>query len=1105
MEINRYPVRFLFRLMKRSVYQLLIVCLFVSLGTARPSGAQEVLNRPVTIQALNQELKVVLAQLHQQADVRFTYSPTLIPVGRRVSYSATNQRLADVMDALFSPFAIGYRVEGRRVVLYKAEKPTSEVVAPPPAVALPTDPAKAIVLKGRITSETGEGLPGVSVLLKNTSTGTASDALGDYALSLPDASAGGTLVFSFIGYIPQEIPIASQSVINVQLVPSNNSLNEVVVVGYGTQRRSDLTSAVASVKAENFVKGAVTDAGQLLQGKVAGLNIGTPSGDPTATTQILLRGTSTLNASNQPLILVDGIPGDLRTVAPEDIASIDVLKDGSAAAIYGTRGTNGVILITTRRANGNIEPSIQYDGYVSTQTILKRPQMLTATDYRNLIKQGVPFEDLGSDTDWIDAVTRTPVSHVHNLTLRGGNAKTNYLANLSYRGFEGILQKSDNRSLIGRLDINHNMFDNRLRFNANVINNNNNYTTTGDGYSFNGLAYRQALIRNPTSPVKNPDGTWFEQPGIYVYENPLARLYESTGENKSQTTRLSGSVTWEPADGLLLKALVSQNRFNELRGYAESKRHISTIRDSRNGYASRGTTERTDRLLELTAQYDRALGAGRLSVLGGYSFQDFAFEDYYMQNFDFPTDKFTYNNIGTGNALKLGTATINSNKTLSNLIGFFGRATYNYKDKYLLLASLRYEASSKLVGAAKPWGAFPAVSVGWRINREGFMSNVSFVNDLKLRAGYGVTGTVPDPLFLGVSRLGYSGNFLVNGQWVQTLLPVSNPNPNLRWEEKQETNIGLDFSLFKSRVSGTLDVYRRRTNGLLFDYPVPTPPNLYNITTANVGVMENKGIELLVNVAAVQKRNVTWNTGVNVSTNANKLVSLSNDQYQSTNDFFDTGYTGEPIQTTTHRVQVGQRIGNFYGYKVVDVSDDGRWIYEDKAGERSPDKGGQDNKQVLGNGLPRYYAGWNNTVQYKNVDLSVTMRGAFAYQILNFQRMYYEVPGVAQYNQLKSAQEKVFGKAVLNKNEPLEYTSYYVENGDFWKIDNITLGHNFRLTKGNVLKNARVYAALLNAYTFTGYKGIDPEVNRLGLAPGNDDRDKYPSTRTYTLGLNLTF
>lgn len=1100
MKMNQDSQRLLLIIMKVTLIQFCMVVLFTSLVMGRDAHAQEVLNQQITLKAENSDIKSILSLVERQVDVKFMYSAEVIQSKRKVSISAKNERLSELLMKLLTPLKISFEVNKKRILLTSSEIPSVEALE---SRSLAETESALITVSGTVINIKGEGIPGVTIREKDTNTGAVTDVNGKFTISVRNEQS--VLIFTSIGYKPSEIQVSKQKIINLTLSDDNTQLNEIVVIGYGTQKKSELTSAVATVKSENFIKGAVTDAGQLLQGKVAGLTIGSPSGDPTSTSQIVLRGISSINSSTDPLVLIDGIPGGLNTVAPEDIESIDVLKDGSAAAIYGTRGTNGVILITTRRANGNIEPSIEYNGYVSTQTIARKPEMFSASDYRNLIKQGVPFEDLGSDTDWLKATTRTPLIHVHNLTLRGGNSRTNYLANVNYRSFEGIFQKSDNRTLTGRLDVNHNMFDGKLKLNINFINTNNAYTTTGDGVSFNGGAYRQALIRNPTSPIKNPDGSWFEQPGIYVYENPLARLYESDGENTSQNTRLAGSLSFLPVNGLEMKALFSQNRFNQIRGYSETKNHISTIRDTKNGYASRGTTQNTDGLIELTAEYRKTMDDHKFSALAGYSYQDFLSEDYWMQNWDFPTDKFTYNNIGTGNALKKGLAPIYSNKLASNLIGFFGRVTYSYADKYILLASLRHEASSKLLGAIEPWGNFPAVSVGWKINKESFLSNAKGIDELKLRAGYGVTGTVPGASFLGVSRLGYSGNFLVNGQWVQNLAPINNPNPYLRWEEKHETNVGIDFSFLKSRVSGSLDFYNRRTNGLIYDYPVPTPPNLYPFTTANVGVMENKGIEVMVNVAVVRSKDFDWNASFNYSTNANKLVSLSNDQYKTTNDFFTTGYTGEPIQTYTHRVQVGEKIGNFYGYKVVDVTDDGKWIYETKTGERSTDKGGEENKKILGNGLPAFYAGWNNNFRYKNFDLSITMRGAFDYQILNFQRMYYENPGITQYNQLKTAQDKVFGKAVLNKNTPLEYNSYYIENGDFWKIDNITLGYNFTHPIFKVIKRARLYVAVLNSLTITGYKGIDPEVNRGGLSPGNDDRDKYPTVRTFTFGMNLNF
>ncbi|MDJ1506516.1 TonB-dependent receptor [Xanthocytophaga agilis] len=1110
MQTKRQLPKIVWKIMKISALQISIVLLFggIALANHSYSYAQADLSKKVTLQFDNQQLHVVLSQIEKMTNIKFSYIPQAILPERKVSVHADNKAVEDILQTILQPLNINYEVVGSQVVLSKRIADDSSNGKMDANTSTSVN-AYAITITGTVTDENGNGLPGVSVSLKGTTTGTSTDKDGKYSLAIP--SENGTLVFSFIGYTTEEIAINNRNVVDIKLVPDIKALSEVVVVGYGTQRRVEVTSAVQTVKAENFVKGPVLDAGQLLQGKVAGLSITAPSGDPTSGSQILLRGNTTLlGANSNPLVIIDGIPGDLKTVSPEDIESIDVLKDGSAAAIYGTRGTNGVILVTTRRAGANFTNSVEYSGYVSTQTIARKLNMLTAADYRSQITSGQRDAswDLGSSTDWLKESTQTPISHVHNITFRGGNNTTNYLANVNYRSLQGIFKKSNNETFTGRIDINHSMFNDKVKLNMGILNANNKYTTTGDGFSFSGYTYRQTLIQNPTAPVKDSTGHWFEQPSLFNYENPLGRIYESDGENSSQNTRLNASLTFNPIKDLKLSALVSYTKFNENRGYAETKNHISTLRDGKNGYASVGASSNVSKLMELTAQYSKEINNHKFTILGGYSYQDNMYTNFWMQNWDFPTDRFSYNNIGIGNALKTGLAPEFSTKTLTNLIGFFGRLTYNYNEKYLLMVSLRHEAASQLYGTKQPWGNFPAVSAGWRISSEPFMRNQNVIDELKLRAGYGVTGTQPSDLFLGVAILSYGNYVYSDGKWIQTLGPSQNPNPNLRWEEKHESNIGIDYSLLKGKISGSVDYYIRRINGLLYDFQVPSPPNLYPSTRANVGIMENKGLEVMLNITPVQTQDFQWTTSFNFSTNTNKLVSLSNDIYKTTNNYFTTGSTGEPIQTFTNIVTVGKNIGDFYGFKVVDISEDGKWIYEGRDGKPVAYDDFQhafEDKKVLGNGLPKFYAGWNNNFRYKNFDLSVTMRGAFKYQILNFQRMYYENTGLQQYNRLKSAYDKVYGKAVLSTSMPLEFNSHYVENGDFWKIDNIILGYNIRNLNNKYIHSARVYVSTLNTFIITGYKGIDPEVNRLGLNPGNDERDKYPTTRTFTVGVNLNF
>ena len=958
---------------------------------------------------------------------------------------------------------------------------------------------------GKVKDSSGEPVIGASVVVKGNNTmGTITDFDGNFMLDVP---AKSVLVISYIGYVTQEVPTAGKNSLEIVLKEDTKTLDEVVVIGYGTQRKGDVTSSVASVKADNFVKGAVKDVGQLIQGKVAGLAITNPNGDPTGSTQIRLRGTNTIGGANTaPLVLIDGIPGELGTVAPEDVESVDVLKDGSAAAIYGTRGTNGVILITTKQAKGVDINQVEYNGYVSTSLIAKKLDMLNADEFRTLY----PDQDHGADTDWIDEISRTPVSHVHNLSLMGGNSKTNYIANLNYASRQGIMKKSDFESFQGRIEVTHRMFDDKLKLKFGLFGKKNQMESTTSGGSFRGWVYGQATRRNPTDPVRNEDGTWNENVSKFEYENPLALLYEAEGNVKKTQLRYNGNIVYNPIKDLTLSAVFSYIRDNMNRGYGETLNHISALRDGLAGWSSVGAYTKMEKLMELTAQYNKEIGAHKFSVLGGYSYNETDFEELWIDNYGFQDDYFGgWHNIGIGSALKDGKANIGSKKTPTNLIGFFGRATYSFKNRYLLMGALRYEGASQLWGTDNAWGLFPSISVGWRITEEAFMKNQKIFDDLKLRVGYGVTGSQPKDPFLGVAMLKYGSYAFVNGNWVQTIVPASNPNPDLKWEEKKETNIGLDFVSWGGRLSGSIDYYNRDVDGLIYEYGVPTPPNLYNKTMANGGTMRNRGVEVLVTVVPVQNKDFEWSTTGTFSLNSNKLISLSGSIFKSDYDYFNTGtveYSGQVADS--HRVQVGESIGNFYGFKVVDVDSEGRWIYEDRNGELVNYKDfthAPEDKHVIGNGLPKGYAGWNNTLRYKNFDLNVTMRGAFGFQIINGGRMNYENVKNSRFeNRLKSVNDLVFGKHTLSPEVEPEFNSYYVEDGDYWKIDNITLGYSFGQV-GKYIKSLRIYGSVLNALTITGYKGIDPEVSTDGLTPGYDTRDRYPSVRSFTFGVNVKF
>lgn len=1038
-------------------------------------------------------LKSAFEKIEKASKYKIAYNSSQLDANRSVTLSKTSGDVFGMLTQLLKGTNCTYEMEGNYIIIKPFQKNQTS--------------GKKVKVRGVIKDETGEPIIGATIRVKGHSEGTVSDFDGNFSL---DVTGDNTLQISYIGYQTKEFVVGKQHHFSIVLEEDKKILNEVVVIGYGTQKKGDITSSVGSVKSEDFTAGAINDAGQLIQGKIAGLSVTNPSGNPVGGTEISLRGNTTiLGASTNPLILIDGVPGDFNTVAPEDIESIDVLKDGSAAAIYGSRGTNGVVLITTKKSKGNNINEVQYSGYLSLSTIAKKPDFCDADDYRQQIKDGLRDAawDLGDNTNWIDAITRTGLSHVHNISFKGGNAQTNYIFNVNYRNLQGIFKRSDKEEFQGRAEVNHSMFDDKLRFNFQLLGNQTGYTATSDGGSFNTYSWRQALIHNPTEPIKNADGSWHENTGIFNYDNPVSRIYECDGEQKISQTRFSSNITLTPIKELTFNALFSYDKINQEGGYYETKKHISNVRDGMNGYASTGASSTVTKLVELTAQFHKNFGDHTIQALAGYSYQESTYSNQYERNYNFPTDLYSWHNIGVGQALKEGLGTEYSYWLDTNLIGFFGRLNYNYKNRYLLMASVRHEAASQLAGTDKPWGTFPSVSLGWRITEENFMKTQKVFDDIKLRAGYGVTGSQPSQSFLGVPLLGYGDYYLYNGQWIRALQPTQNSNDKLKWEEKHEYDIGADFSVLNYRLNVSVDWYYRLIKGLLYDYSVPSPPNLYTTTRANVGEMSNNGLEIMVNAIPVQTKDFKWETTITFSTNSNKLKSLSNDLYQTSSDYFMTGWIEEPIKTESHIVRIGHKVGDIYGFKVVDVDESGKWIYLDKNGNRvnyDDFTHSFEDKQILGNGVPKWYLGFNNQFRYKNFDLAINMRGAFGFQIMNGMRMFYENRSRQDWNRLRSAYDKVFGKAVLNTLCSEEFNSYYVENGDYWKIDNITLGYSFsKINKW--IKTLRLYASVNNAITITGYKGIDPEVSTSGLAPSYDNRDSYPHTRAFTFGMNVTF
>ena len=853
-------------------------------------------------------------------------------------------------------------------------------------------------------------VPGVGVFLKgNTTVGTSTDADGFYTLSgLP---ADAVLVFNALGFAEVEEVVGDRTTINVTLSEDVLMLAETVVIGYGTQRKGDITSAVASVKPEDFTVGNLQDASDMIRGKVAGLSITKSSGDPNAGSTIRLRGTTTINGDLTPLILVDGVPGDMGTVAPENIADISVLKDASAAAIYGTRGANGVILITTKSGHRGDNVTVNYSGYVAASSFAKRADFMTPQDVRDGLTN---YKDMGYETDWLDEISRTGFTHNNSLSISGGTKSTTYSASVSYRGEQGVIKATDRDELKMTFDVSQYLFDDILKINLNLVKGISKNSDSNPSY-----AYRQALIRNPTAPIYalNEEGTmdpslgYHEEYGRFQYYNPVSILNESIGDTQGEWTNLAGNITLEPIDGWQTNLMLATHRTNYMsQSYQTSlyygnhtQWYNSGDPSGYNGSASKSQSNSIRNYLELTSKYDKMWGAHRLSALVGYSYNYNMYQGFSGWNSDFPTEGFLYNSLGSGSNYILDEdgkllrylSGASSYKNDDKLIGFFGRISYGYDDRYNVLVSFRHEGSSKF-GADHKWGSFPSASLGWNIHNEEFMTNTKhWLSTLKLRAGWGLTGIIPGSSYASLVTYDYdSYNKFYNtatGQWEKALMATQNPNPDLHWETSSEFNFGVDFGFFNDRLTGSIDVYNKRTNGLLYWYAVPLPPNLYNSTLANVGVMNNKGIELFLTAIPVQTKDFEWVSTLTMSHNSNKLVSLSNDLYE-TADYVNTGGISDPVSVSTHRVEVGGECGNFWGLKSVGgVTADGKWIVELPDGSWVPystELNSDENRQWLGSGVPDVIFNWGNNFTYKGFDLSFQLSGQFGTHSFRQRRTY---------------------------------------------------------------------------------------------------------------------
>ena len=956
-------------------------------------------------------------------------------------------------------------------------------------------------VSGRVTDAAGEPLVGATVVVVGTTTGTTTDIDGNYAINAPTA---GQLKFSYIGYAEQTVEIGTQSVINITLQDDSQVLKDVVVIGYGTMEKKSVTSSITSIKGDDLTAGmGGSTIATVLQGKVPGLTI-SGSSSPNSSNGFQLRGVASINASQSPLVVIDGIPGgDMRALIQEDIESIDVLKDASAGAIYGTRAAGGVILITTKRAKqGRV--SVNYTGEFSIESIRKYPDLLSSSEY---VEYGLG-EDYGSDTDWFKELTNElPFSQRHTVSLSGGTEAAQVYTSFMAQDQKGIVIGDNRKDYSGRINARFNLFDGLVEVRANA----QFREAERDNRNSSGI-FKMAFGLNPTIPLYDP-----ENPSDYnvvgngisgTSFNPVADIMLRTKNGKDQWLLADATVKINLMKGLSLQGTVGIDK----RQYQEytyvSHDHKESIDNSRRGGASHKFSKDNRVSVEAYANYHRTFAEDHtLDVVAGYSFWQAGGESFSMSNYDFPVDGVGPWDMGVGSYLTDGRASMDSSKDpRERLLSLFGRANYSYKDRYMATVSFRREGSSKF-GPNNRWGNFWAVSGGWRLSNEAFMRDIRWIDDLKIRLGYGVTGN--NGFGNGYTTRMYTANDMwpTNGIWQPGYGSVRNINPDLKWEEKSELNVGFDFALFDNRLWGKFDLYYRQVNDMLYNVNAPMPPMVHDTVMKNIGSLENRGWEFELGGDIVRSKNFRYTSSVRLSHNKTRINRLGDDGF-----FLDEVTFPSPGNPgTAVRLQNGLELGQFFIYKYAGLDENGKWLIYDKNNEIVPAIDGStsnliaENKHFVGNAIPKVILSWDHIFKYKNWDLSVYLRSWLDYDVFSQVNMYYGLANDSQLNVLKSAYTR-------NRNIKDEkiLCDYWLDDGSFLKIDAINLGYTLDLRKWTrYIQSAKLYLTIRDLAVFTNYNGLNPEVDINGLYPGfeyvNDTASMYPQTTRFTLGVQITF
>lgn len=970
--------------------------------------------------------------------------------------------------------------------------------------------AQEKTISGTVT-DGQEPLIGVTVQLKgNSKVGTVTDLDGHYTISVN--SPGAILVYSYVGYETQEKMVGNSSQINVSMMSDTKSLNEIVVVGYGTMKKSDLTGSVSQLKSENFKSGNDLSAQQLMQGAFAGVNIAQNSGKPGGSTTIRVRGGTSVNASNEPLYVIDGVPIDaaagasqanvstysadffdqeaanpLSMLNPNDIESIDVLKDASATAIYGSRGANGVIMITTKKGKAGVQ-QFNYGYSIGFSNAAKTLDMLDGDQYRHACQQlGVALNDGGENHNWQKEAMRTAVQQSHFVSFMSGGQYTNYRASLNYSDQDGLLRGSWQQNYGGRLNINHTALDGKLKFvlNMNYAETHANQAPTSStvGSEMGSSMLYEMYVFNPTLPVYKEDGDFNDVAPYRV--QPMS--FENELIDKRNTSRFIGNLK---ADWNFYKPFTLEVNLGYTRNSMDRNSYISKanlLGNSNNGRVNTQRLKDYSKLLDLILKYNQSFGLHNVDAMAGYSYQYFWNEGISNAAYGFLTDEFKWYNISAAKTVESLTSYAQSNK----LISFYGRVNYNYDDRYLLTATLRRDGSSRF-GADQKWGTFPSVAASWRISQEKFFKS-DVVSNLKLRASWGMTGNQEIGNYNSISTLSAaSWGYIFGGNKQTVVLPQQYANPDLKWESTSQTDIGLDFGFLNNRIRGSVDWYYKKTSDLLLSVAVPSP-SLITTQLANVGSVRNMGVEAELSFDIINNKNWSWDATLNLASNSNKLTSLSNSKWSGDNVLWapcnGQGLSGQYSQL----IMVGEALGTFYGKRFTGLDANGMETY---ANEGKP--------EIIGCAQPDFTYGISTSVRYKKWTLGLNFRGSQGNDVYNNTANNFtylnSLPGR---NVLASALT-----SGISKDQAKTYSSQFIEDGSFFRLDNLTLGYDFELPVLRIT-HAHAYFTAQNLFCITGYDGLDPEVNTDTSGRGQSvlgvDYLSYPRSRTFLFGINVTF